>query len=582
MTIAPSPTPASSDDRAAVQAAYLEATPRDPLALARSWGVITETVALPVRPPANLGDREAFWVTNVETDEHFQVEATLRVQSPHLAFYLADGISVDDAVLQAAATTFESQSWALFSQWFDAAALPSAPITVLNAAIPGVGGYYAADNELPRALNRYSNEREIIFINANAVDFAGAGYVGVLTHEIQHLLHRNALSHPATWFNEGASMLSEDRTGVGNDGLVSAYLANPDLQLNAWADSPSSALSHYGAAQLFLRYLDAQTAGGLPVGGLAQADAGDALQPLLEVAQARLPELQTFGDLYATWATANMLKDATVDRGQYDYAGLPRAIRPVPADAAAAGTVHQLGVDYLAWAASSSEQRIRWEGDTSVPVIPAPIAENEVVWWSGRGDARVSTLTSARIVPEAGATLRYRAWIDLEESYDYAYLTVSTDGGATWRSLPTPSSSADDPLGLNLGGGWTGQQTTWRDEEVSLQPWQGRAIQLRFWTITDEAYNTSGVALADLRIEGVAEASWEGAGFVSMRNQLPQEWELRGVLYPPTGPPTVVDLPVADGRAAWIIPANQRAVLVVVGATHATTELARYRYQNGP
>ncbi len=579
---APTAPPAPTDDRAAVFAAYREATPRDPVALAQAWGVITQTVALPVRPPANVGDRETFWATNVQTDAHFQVAATLRVQSPHLLLYIADGITVDDAVLQAAAATFEAESWPLFSQWYAASVQPSAPITVLNADIPGVGGYYAADNELPRVLNRYSNEREIIFINASATDFTGAGYIGVLTHEIQHLLHRNALSHPATWFNEGASMLSEERSGFGNNALVNAYLANPDLQLNAWAESPSSALGHYGAAELFLRYLDAQTADGLPIGALAEADAGDTLQPLLAVAQARQPQLESFSDLYATWASANLLKDPAVDRGQYDYPGLPSKIEPAPAPDAATASVHQLGVDYLAWDATATEQRIRWEGATNVPVIAAPVAEGEQVWWSGRGDARVSTLTSAITVPAAGATLRYRAWIDLEQHYDYAYLTISTDGGATWIALPTPSSSADDPLGLNLGGGWTGQQTAWRDEEVSLQPWQGRSIQLRFWTITDDAYNTSGVALADLRIEGVAEASWQGAGFVAIANRLAQEWELRGVLYPAAGPPTVIELPVSDGRAEWTIPANQRAVLVVVGASASTTELAEYRYQRGP
>lgn len=575
-TPTPSPMPVPADDQAAVQTALVEGLPRDPIRLAQDWGILTQTLSLPARDPASVGEREVFWATNVATTEHFQITATLRVKSPHLLLYIADGVVVEDSVLQTAANTFEQQSWPLLSQWYPEAVLPRTPITVLNADIPGVGGYYATDNELPRALNRYSNEREIIYVNAADADFSGRGYLSVLTHETQHLLHRNVLIDPATWFNEGLSMLSEDRTGVGSDTLVQAFLVDPDLQLNDWADTPDAALSHYGAAQLFLRYLHAQSTNGLPVGALALADAGDRLDSLLQ-AVPRLSDLQTFGDLYATWATANTLNDATVADGRYAYAGLPAPVEPAPASSRAEGTVHQLGADYLAWEPAPTERQIVWDGNPTVPVIAAPVAAGEQVWWSGRGDARVSTLTTAITVPATGATLNYRVWIDLEENYDYAYLTISVDGGKTWRSLPTASSSGTNPLGLNLGGGWTGAQRAWRTEQVDLGPWQGQRIQLRFWTITDEGYNASGIALADVGVEGVP-ATWSGAGFVMIRNRLPQAWELRAIVYPPNAPPQVVEIPVVAGHAEWTLPANQRVTLVVVGASPGTTQLAAYRY----
>ena len=577
---APTPTPEPSDDSAAIVAAVREAAPRDAVALALAWGIISQTVTLPVQPLPELGEQTSFWVNDTTTNQYFAVTATLRVQSEHLLLYVAADVNASDANLQRAADTFEQRGWPLLSRWYDAAALPARPITVLNANIPGVGGYYAADNELPRILNPYSSEREIVFLNARAASIGSDGYVGVLIHETQHLLHRNALAHPATWFNEGASMLSEYRAGYGDDGLVTAFLVAPDLQLNGWADSANNALGHYGAAELFLRFLDDQT-GALPLGDLARADTGDNLDVLTTRLQTRFPDLQTFSDVYATWAVANLVNDESLADGRYGYPSLPQTVQPQSANDDQT-TVNQLGADYLEWSPEPNERRVVWQGDPTVPVIPAPVVAGEQVWWSGRGDARISTLSTAITVPASGASLRYRAWFAIEPDFDYAYLSVSTDDGQTWQPLQTPSSTAANPLGLNLGQGWTGEQTTWRNEQIDLAAWAGQAIQLRFWMINDEGYNAPGLALADLALDGLPNATWTGAGFVEIANQLPQQWELRGVVFPPNGAPQIVELPVVQNQVEWTIPAETRAVLVVVAATAATTEPGQYRYETTP
>ena len=493
------------------------------MALARSWEIITDTVALPTLPPPRRGEQNVFWATNIATNQHFQVTATLRVVSEHLLMYVAEDITVPDQDLEAAATTFEQRGWPLLWRWYDQTALPSRPITVLNARIPGVGGYYAADNELPRALNPYSNEREIVFINAAGVNISSQTYIGVLIHEIQHLLQRNTRADPATWFNEGSSMLSEYRAGYGDDALVGAFLAAPDIQLNDWADSAGAATRHYGAAELFLRYLDDQI-GGLNIGALVRADAGDRLEELSSLLSQRYPDLTDFGAVYETWAVANLVNDASIDDGRYGYPGLPQTIQPQPASGGPA-TVQQLGADYLEVQPADHQRTLEWSGDTSVPVLAADDPGAAPFWWSGRGDTRVSTLTAALAIPESGAALTYRSWYDIEADFDYAYLTVSTDAGATWQPISTPASTAANPLGLNLGAGWTGRQSEWRDSSIDLARWSGQSIQLRFWLITDEAYNAPGLALADLRIEGAPPATWQGAGFVQIQNRLPQRWE---------------------------------------------------------
>ncbi|HYF65101.1 MAG TPA: hypothetical protein VD886_19905, partial [Herpetosiphonaceae bacterium] len=324
---ATSPPAAPPDDSAAVLRAAREAQPRDAVALARSWGLVSGEVALPVLPDPAPGDQAVFWATNTNTNQHFQVTATLRVSTDHLLMYVAADITATDQELEEAAATFEGRGWPLLSRWYDQSALPARPITVLNANIPGVGGYYAADNELPRALNPYSNEREIVFINASGVRIGSQSYIGVLIHEIQHLLQRNTRADPATWFNEGSSMLSEYRAGYGDDALVSAFLAAPDVQLNGWADSPGSASRHYGAAELFLRYLDDQI-GGLSIGALARSDAGDQLEQLTGLLAARYPDLADFADVYAAWAVANLINDPSINDGRYGYPALPQTVQP--------------------------------------------------------------------------------------------------------------------------------------------------------------------------------------------------------------------------------------------------------------
>ena len=56
----------------------------------------------------------------------------------------------------------------------------------------------------------------------------------------------------------------------------------------------------------------------------------------------------------------------------------------------------------------------------------------------------------------AGSSLSAMAKFNIELDWDYAYLVVSTDGGATWESVETNFSTTTDPNGQNFGFGITG------------------------------------------------------------------------------------------------------------------------------
>ncbi len=65
----------------------------------------------------------------------------------------------------------------------------------------------------------------------------------------------------------------------------------------------------------------------------------------------------------------------------------------------------------------------------------------EYFYYSDKGDNLRNQMTKAFTLP-AGATLS--AWVNygIEEGYDYANLIVSTDGGATWDTVPTNLSTS--------------------------------------------------------------------------------------------------------------------------------------------
>ena len=570
---------ATYDDSGAIETSIRQVQARDPMALALAWGAISQTATLPVQPIPEVGDRTTFWVVSFNSTKFEQITATLKVQSEHLRIYEADNVTTDVAELQNAADLFEQHGWQLLSRWYDTSAWPTQPITVLNARIDGgAGGYYPEDNLLPRGVNPYSNERALIYINARITAIDSPQYVGLLIQETQGMLHHHAHVDSPMWFKEGLSVLAQHRSGYGTDDQVLQYLKSPDIQLNSWSITDPS--RYYGATELFLRYVDDQT-GGLPIGDLIQADAGDNLNAWMEHIQTRYPDLETFPDLYATWAVANLVNDATLTDGRYGYPSLPGVVTPQVVSSGE-GTVKQLGTDYLEWEPADLERQVRWEGNGVVPILTAPVTNDEQIWWSGRGDAQVSTLTTAVTVPDSGGTLQYRTWYALEQDFDYAYLTVSTDDGNTWQSIETPSSTTKSRYGLNLGQGWTGNLKTWRQDAIDLAPWRGQSIQLRFWMITDPAETLEGLALADLLIDTVPSATWTGTGFVQIHNQLPQQWELRGVLYPPDGPPQIAELEPTENQVSWTIPPQTRAVLVVVGGTPASREAARYRYTLEP
>ena len=55
-------------------------------------------------------------------------------------------------------------------------------------------------------------------------------------------------------------------------------------------------------------------------------------------------------------------------------------------------------------------------------------------------------------------SLDFLSWFEIEENWDYTYVEISEDGGATWDVLPSEGTTDENPVGNSFGPGYTGSR----------------------------------------------------------------------------------------------------------------------------
>ncbi len=608
----PTAAPAAGDALPEQTLALLDQTsgqPRDQLALAAAFGRLGDVPEpTPAGPPAlSQGDSARFSVSDQASHTQREVEAEVRYIGQRLVMYVDTTLTVDQEALERSARAFEERIYPRNHELFGVEASPGVDgdprVVVLNTVLSGgVVGYFSSADAVPRAANRFSNQRDMFVIDASRLPLGSDSYDSTLAHEFQHMIHWNEQRRSPTWFNEGMSTIAEDQNGYVSQGRTRLYLSNPDLQLTGWS-SGGNVLAHYGAANLFLRYFYEQYAQQEGLAALIQADAGNQLAVFAQLAARKRPDIGSFADLAADWAVANLLNDPQLDGGRYAYTLLPdTAVAPPAPAGGGSDSVHQFGADYLELPRGPAT--LRFSGAATVGLTGATSADGRYAWWSGRGDDNLATLTRAFDLRDArDPELLFALWHELETGWDYGYITVSTDGGATWTALEGSSTTTSDPQGNNIGGealtglsgappdtgteqGLRGQ---WVDERVDLSAYAGREILLRFWVVNDDAYNAPGLLIDNIRIPAIGYADdveggdggWQAQGFARAGGELPQRWTLRLVRRSAAGV-AVEPVPVGqDGRAEVTLADGEQGTLLIMGSTPHTSEPGSYRYEIG-
>ena len=562
---------------------------RGPLDLAvrlRGVSPMTQLSAPPVAAPLPEGTARDFWILDQRNAHLFQTTASLRLVTDHAYWFvesdLADRAPQSD--LQRSASVFETKTYPLIHRYFGSEPHPSVDgdshVLFLLANVPGVAAYFSSADAYPRAINPRSNEHDMIYVNLNSLRPGQAIFDFTITHELQHMANFAHCPSQEGWVDEGASELAMRVAGY-DSGPPLSFAAHPETQLTTWTSQPSDVTRHYQASYLFLRYV-AERAGGwdaLPdlLGPCARGEA------LFSAFLSRDGIEPNFDSLVSDWTVANFLQDASVADGRFGYAGggFHAALTGrVGTSTSFLGSVAQYAANYVELPAGGGS--VSFSGDASVPLLPAPMENVSGVWWSNRGDNLDSRLT--RQVDLTGvdeATLHFSAWYDVEDHFDYVYLSASRDGGRTWQVLRGVHSVADSATGNNFGQGWTGASgSDWIDEDVDLSPFAGSVILLRFEYVTDQSYNGPGFALKDFRIPqigidepGAADRGWTPEGWVRVDAPIPERWNLKLIRFSASG--TTVD-PVevdAEGNATFPLDESATRQVLVVAPTAPRTLL---------
>ncbi|NLE43782.1 MAG: hypothetical protein GX620_03575 [Chloroflexi bacterium] len=554
-------------------------------------------------PDYPVGARRIFHVSDVDTDEQFDVEAVLEAKTEHVYMWVEDGAAFNRDDLAAAAELFESSTYPTNREFFGTEWTPGVDndphLTILHARGLGnsVAGYYSSADEFVSLVREDSNEMEMFYINIDNTTINSSFYNGVLAHEFQHMIHWYNDRNEETWLNEGFSELAMFLNGFDVGGSDWSFARSPDTQLNSWPEGPGAAGPNYGAGYLFTAYFLGRFGPEATKALVANPENG--LRSVDDV----LSEMGVPGDhedLFADWVVANLLDDPGLDDGRYGYADInPPEFDIVesynqsayPVDVSS--TVHQYGTDYIEFR-GNRPLSFTFTGATQVGLVDTTARSGDYIWWSNRGDDSNMWLSQEFDLTDVDeATLTYWTWYDLEEDWDYAYVEVSTDGGRTWTILTTPSGTGTNPNGNSFGWAYTGASggatSQWIQESVDLSPYAGQAIIIRFESITDDAVNRPGFVLDDIAIPEIGYFSdfendaggWTPAGFIRHANTLPQRWLVQLVLF---GRETTVQrLGLnADQTGAWGIPLDStasRAIVTISGLAPTTTEWATYQYR---
>jgi immune inhibitor A len=138
--------------------------------------------------------------------------------------------------------------------------------------------------------------------------------------------------------------------------------------------------------------------------------------------------------------------------------------------------------------------------DKEVVTTVADPYSGEYFYYSGSGN-NLDNFMYKEFNLAAASSLTAMANVQIELDWDYAYLVVSTDGGANWTSVETNLSTNSDPNNQNFGEGITGDSGGWVSLTADLSAYTGDVLLgFRYWT--DVAAVEPGFMVDDIAITG--------------------------------------------------------------------------------
>jgi hypothetical protein len=375
--------------------------------------------------------------------------------------------------------------------------------------------------------------------NCNSAPARPFLYEGVFAHEYQHLLESYEDPDEVNWVNEGLSDWAQTLTGyvdpatpiteIGFDSHVQCFLGwlgvqteanpnprpgGPENSLTIWGDQgDGEILCDYGAAYTIMEFL-AGRYGQDFMSALHREDANGfaGLQAVLNQFGAQTAVLDVLHDWAAMVALDAFIDDGGKIRGRADEDDfqtptLNASINWDTPHAYSTPGAPPNGSDYVRLRDSSGNylrardvDSISFNGSSTLPSLPVewtvdanpPMHAGDPALYSGTANNLDRAIVRSVMVPAGSPTLTFESLWNLELGWDFGFVQVSTNGGATYQSIScTDTTSAHDPGAIppivaNLPG-FTGYPGGWRNETCSLSAYAGQTILLSFRLMTDPA-----------------------------------------------------------------------------------------------
>ncbi len=579
---------------------------RDDIALAIAYRGAGETPppAAPVTEPLAVGTHQTFNINNLVDNTVVEIDAVLAEVSDHGYFWFDTGPeSVDpdldllaevgaefDAIYETDTFYFGPESNPGIDGDPHVYIIHASPLALCGSTNCGFAGYFTADNVLPQTANPDSNQHEMFIMNSQ--QFGSSFYLNVLGHEFRHMIEDNHDRGDADWQAEGSATLAEELLGYPGSGQQrgNAFLENPDQQLNSWVDSAvASTLPYYGMGYVLNRYIFDRFGPDLYRQFATSTAYG--LRAVDEVAAANGLDL-TGQELWLDWLAALVIHNDPNTPEMYRFQGTTldtAAITSVRRSENFDTTVAQYAVDY--YELPDGQTNISFQGQQMVPLLNTVPYSGETMWYAQRSNYSDTRLT--RTVDLTGvdaATLQYAVYADIEEGYDFGYVSVSGDNGRTWQGLTAKNMQGlveeDNPSGSAYTDRfYTGRTQTWVQESIDLTPYAGQVIQLRFEYVTDLILTFGGLALDNIAIPEIgfyddAETladGWMAEGFTRAAGYMPQSWHLQLVTYENDVPVVEMLSLNADQTLSLTINEKEQPILIVAASAPFTLEPAHYR-----
>jgi hypothetical protein len=480
-------------------AAAQDFPPRDPRTLAEQLLGVTGEPQIPLPLPAYaVGAVETFWVNPTEAEAPVQIQAELGAVTPAVYLWFEEGMNYAP---QAAAELAEqiTQDYYLFlnpqnypfinvvaetlAEAQAAATLrlpdvdndPHLNILFTQNTVGGIVYNPVNSREANLVPGGYSNQRELFTISMSA--FPGLNPADARFRQpMRAALFNLVINVNRPQLSQWVRNLMLDRILLQLSGaqitadLFTPFLQAPSTRLTAIPGLTSGG-QEFGAQQLFLVYVAQRFGGEVMTDFLLRG--GDGLDPLTEaLAAANVVDLEsgepiTAEDVFADFAVA-LLLNAPLGDGRFV---IPlQALQGENARATILEdqfqvnlpnlAINQLSSAYLVLQTTQPQQfALGFEGMEESPrlAIPGPL-ENRFYW---SGDSLDATMTRPFNLEGArNPVLTFDVWHAMVADWNFGYVQVSADGGATWDILPATTTTRDNPLALSYGSAFGGISNT--------------------------------------------------------------------------------------------------------------------------